>query len=105
MIDLPLRAGILGAGTIATSRNGFLPGMTKIPQLVTTVAIADPVVDRAQQVADAHGIAEVYENLDEMLSQADIDLVVNLTPIPLHGPTSRQILESGRHLVIEKPIA
>lgn len=105
MSQTPLRAGILGAGTIATSRNGFLPGMTRFPELVTTVAIADPVVERARQVADAHGIAEVYASLDDMLTRSEIDLVVNLTPIPLHGSTSRQILEAGKHLVIEKPVA
>jgi predicted dehydrogenase len=100
-----LRAGILGAGTIATSGNGFLPGMTRMPELVETVAITDPVIDRARQVAAGHGIPEVYASLESMLERADIDLVVNLTPIPLHGPTSLQILEAGKHLVIEKPIA
>lgn len=101
----PLRAGILGAGTIATSSNGFLPGMTLFPELVTTIAIADPEVARAQRVADAHGISEVYSSLDDMLERADLDIVVNLTPIPLHGSTSRTILSAGKHLVIEKPVA
>ena len=40
-----------------------------------------------------------------MLDGADLDLVVNLTPIPFHGATSRTILEAGKHLVVEKPIA
>jgi len=105
MATFPLKAGILGAGTIATSHSGFLPGMTLIPELVTTIAIADPVVDRAGQVAAAHGIPEVYASLEDMLSRADLDLVVNLTPIPFHASTSEQILRAGKHLVIEKPIA
>jgi predicted dehydrogenase len=40
-----------------------------------------------------------------MLEKSDLDLVINLTPIPLHGSTSRKILQAGKHLVIEKPIA
>lgn len=105
MTRLPLRAGILGAGTIATASSGFLPGMTLIPDLVTVIAVADPVVDRAQRVASEHGIPEIYDGLEAMLERSDLDLVVNLTPIPFHGPTSRLILEAGKHLVIEKPIA
>jgi predicted dehydrogenase len=79
--------------------------MTRFPDLVETTAIADPVVERAQAVADAHGIARVYGSLDDLLAKGDVDVVVNLTPIPLHAATSKQILEAGKHLVIEKPIA
>jgi predicted dehydrogenase len=101
----PLRAGILGAGTIATSTAGFLPGMMRFPELMETVAIADPVVERAQSAATANGIPQVFVSLDAMLECGDVDLVVNLTPIPLHAATSRTILGAGKHMVIEKPIA
>ena len=101
----PLRAGILGAGTIATSSAGFLPGMMRFPDLIDTVAIADPVFERAQTVAATHGIEQAFASLDDMLANGEIDLVVNLTPIPLHATTSRAVLEAGKHLAIEKPIA
>jgi predicted dehydrogenase len=72
---------------------------------VTLVAVADPVVERARAVAAQYGIPEVYADLDQMLERSDIDLVINLTPIPFHGSTSMKILEAGKHLVAEKPIA
>jgi len=103
--SFPLRAGILGAGTIAASNGGYLPGMTMFPDLVTTVAIADPVVDRARDIGARFGIPQVFDSLDAMLADADLDMVVNITPIPVHGTTSRTILQAGKHLVIEKPIA
>lgn len=105
MTQLPLRAGVLGVGTIATAQRGFLPGLMEMKEDVTLVAAADPVVERASQVAAQYGIPEVYATLEEMLERADIDLVLNLTPIPLHGSTSRKILEAGKHMVVEKPIA
>jgi predicted dehydrogenase len=40
-----------------------------------------------------------------MLDTAGIDVVVNLTPIFLHSETSRMIVEAGKHLVSEKPLA
>jgi predicted dehydrogenase len=101
----PLRAGILGTGTIATSQTGYLVGLVNMKDEVLTVAAADPVIERARAVAAQYGIPEVYESLDEMLEKSDLDLVINLTPIPLHGSTSRKILQAGKHLVVEKPIA
>lgn len=105
MTQLPLRAGVLGVGTIATAPRGFLPGLMEMKDDVTLVAVADPVLERASSVAAQYGIPEVYETLDEMLEKSDINLVLNLTPIPLHGSTSRKILEAGKHMVVEKPIA
>jgi predicted dehydrogenase len=100
-----MRAGILGTGTIATANGGFLPGLREMGDLVTVVAAADPVVERARAVAAEYNIPAVYPTLEAMLDGADLDLVVNLTPIPFHGATSRTILEAGKHLVVEKPIA
>ncbi|MFO7170332.1 MAG: Gfo/Idh/MocA family oxidoreductase [Chloroflexota bacterium] len=105
MSTQPLRAGVLGVGTIATVPSGYLPGMQKMQEELTIVAVADPVIDRARAVAAQYGIPEVYESLDAMLERSDIDLVVNLTPIPYHSETSRKILQAGKHLVVEKPIA
>lgn len=105
MANAPLRAGILGTGTIATSSSGYLVGLMQLKDEVLTVAVADPVVDRARSVAAQYGIPEVYESLDDMLTRSDLDLVINLTPIPIHGSTSKKILEAGKHLAIEKPIA
>jgi predicted dehydrogenase len=96
---------MLGVGTIAIASYGFLPGLKEMQQDVTLVAVADPAVERARAVAAQYGIPEVYASLNAMLESSDIDLVINLTPIPLHGSTSMQILQAGKHLVAEKPIA
>lgn len=105
MTQNPLRIGLLGAGTIATSNNGYLSGLAEMRDQVQTVAIADVVPGRAAAVAGRFGVPHAYGSLEEMLDRDDIDAVVNVTPIPLHGATSRQILAAGKHLVVEKPIA
>ena len=51
-----------------------------------------------------YGIAQVAGSLDELLT-LDVDAVVNLLPGPAHYAASKRILESGRHLVTEKPLA
>jgi predicted dehydrogenase len=100
-----VRIGILGAGGIATIPEGVLPNIHLIAHKVEVVSIADPVVERAQAAAATYGIPEHYSSLTEMLEKSDIDAVINLTPIPAHAATSLQIIASGKHLVVEKPIA
>ena len=101
----PLRAGILGVGTIATSPSGYLPGLMEMKEAVTIISVADPAIERAHTVAAQYNVPEVYASLEDMLQQSEIDLVINLTPIPVHGSTSLKILQAGKHLVVEKPIA
>jgi predicted dehydrogenase len=42
---------------------------------------------------------------EELLADASIELVINLTPAPAHHAVSRSILEAGKHLFSEKPLA
>ena len=100
----PLRVGILGAGMIATIGYGYLPHLAKVRDRIQLVAIANRGIAKARDVAAAYQIDHAVESLDELLA-FDIDAVVNLLPGPAHFDASRRILESGRHLVTEKPIA
>lgn len=101
----PLRIGMLGAGMIATVGYGILPNLRWIADKVEVVAIADPVVERAQEAAKEFGIPEVYDGVDSLLENAELDAVVNVTPIAYHGETSLKIIQAGKHLATEKPLA
>ncbi len=98
-----LRVGVLGAGMIATIGYGYLPHLDKIRDRVEVTAIANRGIGKARAVAEAHGIGRAVGSLDELLA-LEIDAVVNLLPGPDHFAASMRILESGRHLVTEKPI-
>jgi predicted dehydrogenase len=56
-------------------------------------------------VASDWGIPAVYDDLEAMLEGSELDAVLNLTPIPVHYETSMRIVQAGRHLVTEKPLA
>ena len=101
----PLRVGILGAGMIATAEPGYLPGLRRLRGRVEVTAMASRTRSRAEQVARDWDIPEVYDDLGQMLDGADLDAVVNLTPIAAHYETSLRILSAGKHLVTEKPLA
>jgi predicted dehydrogenase len=100
-----LRIGVLGAGMIATSPTGVVPNLAKIADQVELRAIASRTRSVAENVAETYAIPEVYGTLDEMLANAEVDAIVNLTPGPAHTETNQAILEGGKHLVSEKPFA
>ncbi|MBV9546514.1 MAG: Gfo/Idh/MocA family oxidoreductase, partial [Chloroflexi bacterium] len=102
---MPLQVGVLGAGMIATVDYGFLPGLQRMSDRAQVVAIASRTRSRAESVARDWQIPHVYDDLDSMLEQADVDVVLNLTPIADHFSTSRRILQARKHLVTEKPLA
>jgi predicted dehydrogenase len=89
---------------ISTIWYGYLPNLHRIRDRVTLGAIANRDLARARAVAERHEIPTAVASLDELL-ELDLDAIVNLLPGPAHFATSMRILESGRHLVTEKPIA
>ncbi len=101
----PLRVGILGAGMIATVEPGYLHGLRRLPGRVAVTAIASRTRARAERVARDWDIPVVCDDLGGLLARADVDAVVNLTPIADHYQTSLRVLAAGKHLVTEKPLA
>ena len=48
--------------------------------------------------------ARLYESLDELLAQPDVDVVNVLLPNHLHAQTAVAAMQAGRHVLIEKPV-
>lgn len=69
------------------------------------VGVLGSTPERARPFAAKLGIDRIYAGLDELLDDADIDAVHVVSPTPAHFEQARQVLESGRHVVCEKPLA
>lgn len=98
----PLRVGVLGAG--AWAEFAHLPGWTRDPRC-SVVAIADPVRERAEALAARFGIPHVHDTHEALLARGDIDVVDVCTPSATHFELSWAALQSGRHVLCEKPVA
>lgn len=96
----PLRLGIIGAGVVGQLRAEAARSLRE----VVVTAIADPDEARAQQVARPVG-AEVFTDYRRLLDTAGIDGVLVCTPVPLHEEIAVAALESGKHVLCEKPLA
>lgn len=97
-----LRFGIVGVGGIAT--NIHLPAMAQIPQ-AKLVAVADVLESRARTAAERFGAEAYYTDHADLLARPDVDAVIVSTWHPFHAPIAIQVLEAGKHLLVQKPMA
>jgi predicted dehydrogenase len=97
-----LRWGVLGVAKIATEK--VIPAIQACPD-ATVLAIASRSLERARMAADAAGIPRAYGSYDDLLADPEIEAIYNPLPNHLHVPWSIRALESGKHVLCEKPIA
>jgi predicted dehydrogenase len=97
-----LRIGVLGAGSWA--QLAHIPGWQRDPRC-EVVAICDPVLDRARDLATEFGIPESTDDWQAVVSRNDIDVIDVVTPSHTHFELSWAALESGKHVLCEKPVA
>lgn len=97
-----VRVGVLGAG--AWAKFAHIPGYKRDPRC-ELVAIADPMIERAQEFAAEFGIPSVYSSHEELIAREDIHLVDVCTPSATHFDLSMAALTAGKHVLCEKPVA
>jgi predicted dehydrogenase len=72
---------------------------------VDVVGLLGSSCDRASQTAERLAIPCVYRDLDDLLSDERVGAVHVASPNGHHFEQAQRVLESGRHLVCEKPLA
>ena len=92
------RIGIIGCGNISPA---YAHTLGEFPW-IEIAAFADGIPERAETFAERYGGVAV--ELTEMLDDATIDAVVNLTPAHAHTSVSRVCLEAGKPVFSEKPL-
>lgn len=99
-----VRIGIIGCGGIAHGKH--MPALAKVPQ-AAMVAFCDVVEEKAHKAAREFGTKNALCCTDyrELLERKDIDVVHVLTPNKQHSFITVDALESGKHVMCEKPMA
>jgi predicted dehydrogenase len=67
--------------------------------------VAEVNEERQNYVAANFPRSQVVNNIDEVLADPEVDAVIVATPASSHHSIARQVLESGKHVFVEKPLA
>ncbi len=98
-----VKVGVVGCGTVAELF--YLDAIVEYSHRIELTALCDVVPGRAEAAARRWGAESWFEDLDDMLASSEIEAVLVLTKHSQHYEHCKKVLESGRHLGIEKPIA
>lgn len=102
---MAMRLGVLGLGSVFWG-----PYASEIQRLtlegrVELVAGYDVDADKRKATATRFGIETDLAGPDEMFARDDIDAVLVLTSMNEHGNLALRGLRSGKHVLVEKPMA
>jgi len=94
----PIRTGVVGVGHMGANHARIY---SELP-LSTLAAVYDEDAGRARQIAKKFH-TKAASSLEEFASLVDAATIC--TPTVTHYEVGKQLLEAGKHLLIEKPIA
>jgi predicted dehydrogenase len=95
-----MRLGLIGCGEIGSLRAAAIARHVRF-RLVT---VTDTDVGRARALSDRYGAA-LETDWRTLVRRDDLDAVVISTPPPLHAEMCIELLENGKHVLCEKPLA
>jgi predicted dehydrogenase len=93
--------GIAGLGNIGPRHLAVLEGTPG----ARITAVCDIDEDKCKQYSLLYGGVAYFTDFSKMLNEAKIDVVNICTPHHLHSSMTVMALDSGRHVLVEKPMA
>jgi predicted dehydrogenase len=93
--------GLVGAGFVADLHAEAFKRVAGHD--VRIVAVAAPPT-RRDAFAQRHGIATVYDDLEQLLQDDEVDVVDICTPPSLHVDMVAKVIAAGKHVICEKPL-
>ena len=99
---MTVRVALLGAGFWA--RNAHVPALRALPD-VDLVACAGATLDEGRAFVAEQEITAAYESLEQLLAEADPDVLAIVAPDDVHAHATTVALERGIAVFCEKPLA
>ncbi|BDX31327.1 oxidoreductase [Mycobacterium antarcticum] len=97
----PLRIGVLGASRIAEA--AFVGPAADLGHRLVAVAARDR--SRAEAFAERYGVERVLDGYQEVIDDAEVDVVYNPLANSLHAPWNLAAIAAGKPVLSEKPFA
>lgn len=96
----PLGVGIVGGGFMATVHSRAARAAR-----AELVGIVSSQPEKAAIAAEELGVEHAFASLDDLLNEERIGVVHVTTPNALHAEQALAVIEAGKHVVCEKPLA
>ncbi|MEV0694509.1 Gfo/Idh/MocA family oxidoreductase [Streptomyces sp. NPDC050388] len=101
-MSLPRRHGLLGCGRVADNHADAVRALGHGWELAVACDIRP---ERAADLAERHGVAEVESSAQALLHRPDLTSVSVLTEHAAHPRWVESALLAGKHVLVEKPLA
>ncbi|HET8950591.1 MAG TPA: Gfo/Idh/MocA family oxidoreductase [Solirubrobacteraceae bacterium] len=98
----PLRVGILSTAKI---NDAILEGARESAGAAEVVAVASRDRGRAEAYAAEKGIPRAHGSYEDLLADEAVEAVYVPLPNSMHLPWSERALETGKHVLCEKPLS
>ena len=95
-----LKAAVIGVGSMGQHHSRVYTELDK----TALVAVADSSTETAHRIAGAYGV-KAYTDYGEMLERECPEVVTVAVPTSLHREVADAAMDSGAHVLVEKPIA
>jgi predicted dehydrogenase len=95
-----IKAGVVGIGFIGVAHVEALRRLG-----VTVAGVVGSSPERARAKAEAAGLPPVYESVAALAGDPEIDVIHLASPNYAHAEQARTVLDAGKHVVCEKPLA
>jgi len=99
---IPIRLGIIGCGNVLEA---YVPQCERLQAQGRAELLVACGRSSQRDRASALGVARFSTDESEVLRDPRIDVVIILTSMPEHARLAAGALETGKHVLIEKPLA
>ncbi|MHB1970146.1 MAG: Gfo/Idh/MocA family oxidoreductase [Acidimicrobiales bacterium] len=96
-----MRIALAGAGAFGLKH---LDALARV-EGAEVVAVVSRRLEQAREVAERYGVPEAYTALDDVLTRTDVDAVILCTPTQLHAAQALAVMNAGKHVQVEIPLA
>ena len=99
----PVKLGIIGCGIAA--RELHLPALNKLKDKFVITAVCNHTEKKAKSFAKLVGDVPYMLDYHDLLARDDVEAVDIIMPIELNYQVTKESLEAGKHVIVEKPLA
>ena len=97
-----IKIGIVGVGSISGI---YLDNISNRFPEIEVWGVCDLIRERAEKAVENYHIPRLYNTMEDVFADPEVDIVLNLTRPYQHFDVSCAALKAGKHVYTEKPLA